>query len=117
MFYYFLAGIGLLFAGIGGLKVFLSWNADVRERKKIEKNTLELRAEYSLKDLGDSFKLIKGNKDLRKVFLFDIDADEKRWIDSPSTLRALEFDFYMVEIWEQKKVDSIKEGKKISIYE
>lgn len=116
MFYYFFGGIGLLFAGIGGFRVLLNWTADAKERKKIEKKTLKLRAEYPLKDLGTSFKLIKGKKNLKKVFLFDIDADEKRWLNSSATLRALEFDFHMVEPWEQKKVDLIKEGEKIQIF-
>jgi len=114
IFYYIFGGIGLFFGGIGGLIAFYNWVSERRKRNIIKKKALDLRTKYPLENLNETFKLIKVHKE-KKVFLFDMDANEKYWIETMCTLRELGFDFSMVNKYEKKEVDSIKEGKSIYI--
>jgi len=114
-FYYIVGGIGLLFAGIGGFKVFLNWVSDFKEKKRIEKMTLELKEKYPIEEHGKTFELIKSRADPRPVYLLDKNTNIKHWIASRSTFDALEFEFDMVKKLNQKDFDLIETGKKILI--
>lgn len=114
-FYYIAGGIGLLFAGIGGFKVFLNWVSDVKEKKRIEKMTLELKEKYPIEEHGKTFELIKSRADPRPVYLLDKNTNIKHWIASRPTFDALEFEFDMVKKLNQKEFDLIETGKKILI--
>jgi hypothetical protein len=116
MFYYFFGGIGLFLAGIAGLKLIFDWSTKTKEQNRIKKKTSELMTLYPFEELNKSFRLIRGDIDKRPIYLHDYTIPEKRWINSPETLRALGFDFNMVKTIPQLDIDSIKVGEEIHIY-
>jgi len=81
IFYYLASGIGLLFAGIGGIIAFKKWQYENNERKKKEKikeefndEITKIKSKYPIYDFDNaddenrSYRLIKV-KNKKKVFI------------------------------------------------
>jgi hypothetical protein len=115
IFYNFAVGIGVLLAGFGGLKILSDWLKNVREKKRKEKLTTELKSRYPQSDHGETFQLIESKAKPGKIYLLDKVTNKKRHIASPSTFQALEFERHMVKELDHKEFKSIKTGKRILI--
>lgn len=115
IFYNIAVGVGILFAGFGGLKIFIEWLHDFREKKKRGKLTAELKAQYPKEKRGEIFQLIKSDAKPGYIYLLDFDISKKRHIASAVTFKALGFEPYMVDKLEPDKFNSIEEGDRILI--
>jgi len=111
IFYNYCGGIGLLFAGIGGIVAFLQWgniNVDKYKRKNLGE---ELKARYPPEKNGKSFQLIQSNTQPGKIYLLDTEMNIKHHIASWATFQELGYDFSMVKTIDKKQFDSIETGR------
>jgi len=109
IFYYFLGGIGLLLAGIGAIKASGAWRSSIEE-KRIKASIKELKSKYPVKNLGVTFELIKSSAN--PVYVLDKKTNIKRWISSPKILHGAGYNYSMVNIIGQDKVNSYEDGNK-----
>jgi len=121
IFYNYAVGIGVLLAGLGGLRIFNDWlrNAreNAREEKRKKKLTAEFKAKYPKEENGKAFRLIKSTTSAkpRHVYLLDNDTKIKHWIASSVTFKALKYEPYMVDDLKPDEFNSFEEGDKILI--
>ena len=117
IFYNYAVGIGVLLAGLGGLRILNDWLRNAREEKRKKKLTAEFKAKYPKEENGKAFRLIKSSTSAkpRHVYLLDNDTKIKHWIASSLTFKALEYETYMIDDLKPDKINSFKEGDKILI--
>ena len=109
IFYYFLGGIGLLLAGIGAIKASGAWRSSIEE-KRINASIKELKSKYPIKDRGVTFELIKSGAN--PVYVLDKKTNIKHWISSPTILHGAGYNYSMVNIIGQDKVNSYEDGNR-----
>lgn len=97
IFYYIAGGLGLLFAGIGGLKWLIAdFIPKNRKNNEIKRHIKELKTKYPLENFPDKFYFVYDptfKKPKHKVMLLDKVEMTRNWIRSPYTLYTLEFKY------------------------
>jgi len=115
IFYYFIGGLGLLLAGIGGFKAFSDWISQNKKKRAVEKHIKELRLKYPIEFLDKNFQLIMGDIDRRAIWLHDFTTKKRHWILSPETMKAMYLDYTRVKVIPQAELNALEQGEDISI--
>lgn len=102
-----LLGIGALFTGLGGFKVFWDYAEQQTDKTREQKWVKELRSKYPASKVGESFKLLRSDARGNEIWLYDCDTKKIHHIASWDTFKDLYFT--------SKDVESIS-GKEFKKY-
>lgn len=106
-----LLGIGALFTGLGGFKVFLDYAEQQANKTREQGWVKELQNRYPSSKIGDTFRLIWSDKRVGQVWLHDFKEKKIHHIASDATFRDLYFVKEDVETIPDKEFKEYSRGE------
>lgn len=106
-----LLGIGALFTGLGGFKVFLDYAEQQANKTREQGWVKELRNRYPSSKIDDTFRLIWSDKRVGQVWLHDFEEKKIHHIASDATFRDLYFVKEDVEAIPDKEFKEYSRGE------
>lgn len=106
-----LLGIGALFTGFGGFKVFWDYAEQQANKTREQSWVKELRNKYLSSKIGDTFRLIWSDKRVGQIWLHDFEEKKIHHIASDATFRDLYFVREDVETIPDKEFKEYSRGE------